>query len=172
MNILHNVTITHLRNISSNLLYQCDLDDSVIFCLSWKLPVVLQFNFWVAKPHIHQHQVPSQRHYCFCQRVFRQEGYLWKDLKQIRSVCSESTSPGEVEVTYLQTLRNHVQKDCHCVCGISRLLYDILMFCSSWFWICHALSLWRICLHHWRLILHDLSRIWSKRSCSTVVAEQ
>ena len=42
-------------------------------------------------------------------------------------VCAcDSTSPHKKgEVTYLQTLRNHVQKDC--VCGISRLLYDVIM---------------------------------------------
>ena len=91
------------------------------------LPVVLQINFWVAKPHIHQHRVPSQCHHCFCQqRVFKQVGYQWKDLKQVRSMCMIQRVRTEAEVTYLQPLRDHVQKTC--VCWISRLLYDVLMF--------------------------------------------
>ena len=76
----------------------------------------------------------------------------------------------EAEVTYLQPLRDHVQKNC--VCGISRLLYDVLMFGALDFRFAqnHALSLWRSCLHRWHLMVTDLSRIG--RSCSTVVAEQ
>ena len=35
----------------------------------------------------------------------------------------------EAEVTYLQNLRDHVQKDC--VFGISRLLCDFLMFVAE-----------------------------------------
>ena len=72
----------------------------------------------------------------------------WKDLKKVRSMCmwfNESIQKGEV--TYLQTLRNHVQKDC--VCGISRLLYDVIMLVvlDCGFAQNHTLSLWRICLH-------------------------
>ena len=40
---------------------------NVIWTILWILPVVLQFNFWVAKPHIHQHRIriPSPCHHCF-----------------------------------------------------------------------------------------------------------
>ena len=60
-----------LRSILHNYTSSCYLIQSfwtnVIWTILWILPVVLQFNFWVAKPHIHQHRIriPSPCHHCF-----------------------------------------------------------------------------------------------------------
>ena len=90
-------TQLHIFLISHQIFWTtCDLGNSVDVCLSCRNPVVLQFNFWVAKPHTHQHRIPSQHHQCFCRRVFSQEGYQWnqwKDLKQVRKYACDSTSP-------------------------------------------------------------------------------
>ena len=147
----------------------------MIFCLSCQLPVVLQFNVWVAKRQQHSptwSSLPASR--LFWSTSCFQAGRLSVERPQTapKYVHVIQRVKAEAQVTYLNTLKKHVQKDC--VCCILRSLYNFIVFVELdlWFAQNHTLSLWRICPHQWRLVFHHLRRIGSKRSCPPVVSEQ
>ena len=119
--------------------------------------MVLHFNLWVAKRQQHSRSMefPPSITIVSCPRpVFSQEGY-----QNNSEVCGFATQRvcTTAEVSYLQTLRNHVRKDC--VCGISRSLYGVIMLVAAWSWICRAGT------------AMTSAEFSSKRSCSTVVSE-
>ena len=160
--------ITHLLAISSNLLNQCELDNSLNTSRGFKI----QFLSSQTSHSPTSNRIPSPCHHCFVNEFSGRKAINGKTSNRSEVCAVIQRVRTEAEFTYLQTLRDHVQKNC--VCGISRLLYDVLMFGALDFRFAqnHALSLSRSCLHRWHLIFYDLSRIGSKRSCSTVVAEQ
>ena len=91
---------------------------NVIWTILWILPVVLQFNFWVAKPHIHQHRIriPSPCHHCFVNE-FSGRKAICGDLKQVRSKFNESA----------QKLKSDICKLSEIMSKRSRLLCNVLM---------------------------------------------
>ena len=108
--------------------------------------------------NIHQHGVRSQRHGCFFRRVvFRQEGSLWKGLKQLRSMCMWFNKSR-------QKLKSRPKGLCLLYFEVALQPYHAKVDLDFRFAQNHTLSLLRICLHDWRLIFHDLRRIGSKWS--------
>ena len=90
----------------------CDLDNSIIFCLSCKLPVVLQFNVWAAKRPQHSPtwiSLPASSLFSFSTSRF-QAGRLSVARPQTarKYVHVIQWVHAEAQVTCLKTLRNHV----------------------------------------------------------------
>ena len=127
--------------------------------------------------NVHQHGDPSQRHRCFCWRLFfRLEGCQWKGLKQLRSMCMWiQRVKSEAQVTYLNALTNHsliLKRLCLLYFEVDLQRYHA---CRSWFWICpkpHPESLAPLVCISGTSSSYDLRRIGSKSSCPPVVSGQ